>query len=512
MRGVAAWSAWRRRVWHTIGGVSIRAKILGIVLVMAIFPGLVVTFQVRSMFTQTMREQLKQQSVSAARDVAARGTDLVLINDLYGLNRLLRDTQAHNPDIRYIFITDAQGMVLAHTFEGGFPLELLNAHPLPATEPQDLQPLLTEEGMVWDTAVPIFEGQAGVAHVGVSEQGMWRVVDTVTGQIVLMMLLVSLVGIGAASALTWFLTRPVLELVTATERVGHGDYSARVERWADDEIGDLAEAFNAMVVQLARAETERAERQRMRQFYLKRVIHAQEEERKRIARELHDETGQALASLMVSLRNVEAAPTPAETRQRLHDARQVLAATLERVRRLALDLRPSVLDDLGLVAALRRFTQHYQDRFGIPVELQTVGLESERLTPEVETTVYRIVQEALTNAAKYASCTHISVLLQARQGQLSVIVEDDGCGFDVNRVFQSEAGRTRLGLYGMKERAELIGGHLDIESQPGAGTALYVRVPLQGDAGELWSDDMPASTSDELPATRQAAHCPTPHR
>lgn len=509
MMDTVRWNAWRQRLWHLVGGVSIRTKILGIVLAMAVFPGLVVTLGVRSMLTHTLREQLKQQSMAMARDVAARSTDLVLINDLYTLNRLLRDTQAHNPDVRYVFIVDNRGLVLAHTFDGGFPLDLLSAHPLPAGSAQDLQPLLSEEGLIWDAAVPIFEGQAGVARVGVSERRMWQVIAMVTGQIVLTMLLVSLAGVGLASGLTWLLTRPVLELVAATEQVGRGDYSPRVSRWADDEIGALADAFNRMVDQLARAEAERAGRERMRQFYLKRVIHAQEEERKRIARELHDETGQALASLMVGLRNVEEAPTPEEMRRRLQDLRHVLATTLDRVRRLAFDLRPSVLDDLGLVAALRRFAQQYQERFGIATEVQAVGLDVERLTPEVETTVYRIVQEALTNAAKYASCAHISVLVQARHGQLSVIIEDDGCGFDVENIFTRDVGRTKLGLYGMQERAELIGGRLDVESRPGFGTTIYLRVPSGDKEGQLPHRELlPPDGGQPPPVAISTSHVP----
>ena len=475
--------SWRQRFWRVAGSVSIRTKILGIVLAMVIVPGTVITYQIRSTLIRTLRDQLQQQSISIARDVAARSTDLVLVNDLYALSRLLKDTQRYNPDVQYIFVLDTQGNVLAHTFGAGFPADLLTVNPLPAGSPYHVQPLLSEEGLIWDTVVPIFEGRAGIVRVGLDEHRMWQTINTITGQIVLSLLGVSVFGIGAAYALTWLLTRPLLALVAATERVGRGDYSPRVQRWADDELGDLAEAFNIMVQQLAQAEAERAERERLRQFYLKRVIHAQEEERKRIARELHDETGQALASLMVGLRNTEEVNDPEEMRQRLQDLRQVLAVTLDRLRRLAFDLRPSILDDLGLVAALRRYVQQYQERFGITVELQVVGLENQRLPPEVETTIYRIVQEALTNAAKYAECAYISVLLQARSDHLSVIVEDDGCGFDAAKVFSQEAGRSKLGLYGMKERAELIGGHLDIESQPGSGTAIYLRVPLPAPAG-----------------------------
>ncbi len=472
------WRVLRHRLWSTLSSVSVRTKILGIVLLMVVVPGSIVTFQVRSTLINVFRNQLKQQGVAIARDVAARSVDLILINDLYALNRLLRDTLTHNPDVRYIFVEDPNGFVLAHTFGEGFPPDLLKVNLLEPEQEVRILPFATEEGRIWDVAVPIFQGKAGVAHVGLHERRVWQVVNTVTGQILFSLMAAFLLGIGAAFALTWILTRPILDLVAATEKVAQGDYSPRVQRWANDEIGDLADAFNAMVKRLAEAERERAERERLRQFYLQRVIHAQEEERKRIARELHDELGQALASFIVGLRNVETARTSQEMRARLAEIRSTVAVTLERARRLAFDLRPSVLDDLGLVPALKRYLDDYQQRFGIQVSLEAPNLDGVRLPPEVETTVYRIVQEALTNAARYAQCTHISVLLQTRDNMLSVIVEDNGCGFKVDEVMNRQVGRTSLGLYGMIERAQLLGGTLDIESVPGRGTTIYLRVPL----------------------------------
>ena len=475
---VSRWHQWRDRLWQVVGGVSVRTKILGIVLLMVIVPGIVVTFLVRATLAEAFRAQLRQQGIAIARDISARAVDLVLTDDLYALNRLLLDTMNHNPDVHYIYVTNAENQIIAHTFDGGFPPALLNINQAPLNTKYRVQPFQSEEGQMWDIAVPMSEGRGGIVHVGLEETRVWDMVNTVTWQILLGILAAFLLGIGAAYALTWVLTRPILQLVAATQRVAQGDYSQRVKRWANDEIGDLADAFNQMVERLARAEAERTERERMRQFYLQRIIQAQEEERKRIARELHDELGQALASLIVGLRNIEEARTPREMKARLEEMRATIALTIERARHLAFDLRPSVLDDLGLVAALRRYINKYQERFGIQVTMEASTLEGHRLPPEVETTVYRIVQEALTNAARYSGCHHISVLLQVREGMLSVIVEDDGRGFDVDEVLSRKVGRTSLGLYGMIERAQLLGGQLDIESQPGGGTTIYVRIPL----------------------------------
>jgi len=465
------------RAWVLISSVNLRTKILGMVLGLVLLLGGGVTLQVRAILSSTLTAQLREASVSLGRDLAARSTDPLLINDLYSVLRLLRETRLNNPDVRYAFILDREGRVVAHTFGAGFPADLATANTVAPDVHHHTIAIQTEEGIIWDTAVPIFDGRAGTARVGLSEARMRATVAAVTTRLLLTTGLVSLVGIAMATFLTWLLTRPVQQLVAATEAVRRGDYTPRVRRWADDELGDLADAFNVMTADLARADAERQEREQMRAFYLRQIIAAQEEERKRIARELHDETGQALASLMVGLRNVEEAPSADDLHARLADLRGVASATLENVRRLALELRPSVLDDLGLAAALRRYAAEYAGRFKIPVDVQIVGLEDRRLAPEVETALYRIIQEALTNVAKYANATHVSVLLERRDGQINAIIEDNGCGFDVEQVLRSAAVENRLGLYSMRERAELIGGTLTIESQTGCGTTVYVRIP-----------------------------------
>ncbi|GBD09582.1 Signal transduction histidine-protein kinase/phosphatase DegS [Candidatus Thermoflexus japonica] len=461
------------RFWEIAGGVSVRTKILGIVLGGTLLFGLTTVLQVRYALHQVLVARTQDWGIAMASDLAARSADLVLINDLLGLHRLLQDAILHNSELRYLFVLSPQGEVLAHTFGTSpeFPAGLIEANPLPPGAPYRLQPLRTPEGIIWDIAVPIFRGRAGVLRLGLRDTAVRTAVNTVTAWLMLTTMVVSALSIGIALVLTHLIVRPIRSLVEMTERVARRDFTARATVWAHDEIGALAQAFNTMVEELAQQEQTRA-------FYLRRIIEAQEEERRRIARELHDETGQALASLWVGLRNLEQTLDPDTLRTRLEDLYHLVDQTLNRVRRLAFELRPSVLDDLGLVAALERYIRDYRERFGIEVEMQIVGLDERRIPPTIETAVYRIVQEALTNAAKHARCQRISVLLQASPRLLSVIVEDDGCGFDVEQALQ--AGReSRLGLYGMRERAQLVGGTLTIESTPGQGTTIYLRVPLE---------------------------------
>ncbi|MBI3763292.1 MAG: HAMP domain-containing protein [Chloroflexi bacterium] len=464
------------RFWALVGGVSVRTKILGIVLGLVLVLGLGVTVQVRAALTRTLTLQLLEQSASVTRDLAARATDLILVNDLYALHQLITETQANNQNVRYAFILDPEGQVLAHTFGSGFPPDLLAANTVAPTEHHRTRPLNTDEGVVWDTAVPIFEGRAGIARVGLSETSVRQAVNAVTAQLLLTTVLVSAVGVAAAAFLTWILTRPILNLVQATQAVGRADLSQRLVPWADDEIGELAEAFNRMTEDLARAAQERAEREKLRGEYVKGAIAAQEEERKRIARELHDDTSQALTSLMVGLRTLtDACPSP-EVQARAEELRAVASHTLEAVHDLALQLRPSVLDDMGLPAALERYVTECRRRFGLTIDLAVHGLADQRLDPTLETALYRIVQEALTNVGRHARARTVSVLLERRDGKVLAIVEDDGVGFD-----PASAGKAqqRLGLFGIRERAELLGGRLIIESEPGRGTSIFVEVPAR---------------------------------
>lgn len=650
-------------IWSLILGVSVRTKIMGMILGLTLVLGFGVTFLVRVSMTRTLVQELEQRGISIGRDLAARSTDPILIHDTFALYQLLRDTVANNPDLRYAFILDTEGQVLVHSFvpEGGdpanagFPLALIDANQVASHERYHQQLLQTNEGPIHDFAVPIFEGRAGTARVGLSETRLRATIDAVTRQLLLTTLAVAIVGVAAAAFLTWILTRPILELVSVTRAVARGDLTQKAPHWANDEIGKLSDAFNHMLDDLAAAQAEseaynqellrrnrelavlnavaeavseplaleplleRAlervldlldleagwimlidgsrsttpevagavgmpydiarreaefgfpncpcgrvletgepmlihplkdtcpvssmclrdgrpvtchasipliaksrvlgvfnivagtpsefgwdelrllsaigaqlgvaienaqlweelrEKEALRGQLLDKVIHAQEEERQRIARELHDETSQALTSFMVGLKVLEGAKSTEEVRQRAAELRQVVADALESVRNLALELRPSTLDDMGLIPTLERYTHDYSQKFGITVDFHTLGFDRTRLPPQVETTLYRIVQEALTNVARHADADTVSVLLERQASRLLIIVEDNGRGFDAEKLLRSRSHEKRLGLYGMRERANLIGGELTIESQPGAGTTIFVEVPL----------------------------------
>jgi two-component system, NarL family, sensor histidine kinase DevS len=237
-------------------------------------------------------------------------------------------------------------------------------------------------------------------------------------------------------------------------------------RFTDEELR-LAETFGtraSVAVDLSK---------RVARDAMRRVVEGQELERRRLARELHDETGQALTSVLLGLKRVEESKTHEEARAAAAGLREQLVGTLQSVRRLAVELRPKALDDFGLVAALERLGETFGEQTGITVDVET-NLDSIRLSPEVETALYRIVQEALTNVAKHSGASRVSVVVTRREGIVTAVVEDDGKGFGA-----AGGGDEGLGLVGMKERVGLLDGRLAIESTEGAGTTVVAEVPVR---------------------------------
>ncbi|GAB4282780.1 MAG: hypothetical protein Kow0080_36760 [Candidatus Promineifilaceae bacterium] len=645
-------SHWRRLgqwLWQQITGISIRYKLLGMVLVAILLLGTAVTLQVQSELAANLRQSLEERGVALTRDLAEDAADLILTQNIFELNQEIRTLLETNLDVRYIFVIDAQGQIVAHSFPNRVPPDLLTVNYLDEGVPWQVQVLDSDEGLITDVAAPIFEGKLGTARIGLSHQRLETAVAEATHRIQLITLAALIVGGVTVLLLTRILTSPIFDLVTAVRAVSQGDLTHRPPVRMDDEIGELTTAFNAMTADLARSRDELlrqnrqlaalnnvaraisgsrsldevltsalnstlhalaceagwivlqdnqdnshivaskglsspflaretadhwepchchhvirgeapwqtpvlradcprlqralaaqneerrfdrhlslplishnrplgilnlalatnqpfspeqlelagaigvqvgvaidAERQRQRLMaelaerevlrgqLLERALAAQEAERQRIARELHDEAGQALTSLMVGLRLLEkqAEPSP-DLLAQTAALKQTADTVLENLHRLAVDLRPASLDHVGLVAALRQYIELYRRQTGLDVQLEVVGLADGRLPDTIETTLYRIVQEALTNVARHAQAMQVGVLLEAQPDRVVAIVEDDGVGFDPATSQKNGC----LGLFGMQERAEMVNGRLTIESTPNQGTTIFVEVP-----------------------------------
>ena len=210
------------------------------------------------------------------------------------------------------------------------------------------------------------------------------------------------------------------------------------------------------------------------QQLLRGILAANEDQRRRIAKELHDHFGQHLAALMLGLQSLEGAP-PARAGSTLSVLRRVADALGAEAQRLTKELRPAALDDIGLNSALVNYVEDWTRKHSIAVDLQTAGLEPERLPGYLETAVYRIVQEAMTNIVKHSQASRVSVVAARNGGAVSLAVEDNGCGFDPE--LADASATPKFGLRGMKERARLAGGVLEVESSLSGGTAVIARLP-----------------------------------
>ena len=270
-----------------------------------------------------------------------------------------------------------------------------------------------------------------------------------------------------AWATAWSIRRPVLAMTSAAERLAHGDFATTVPAAGEDEIGRLADALEKL-----RQALEADER---RSLLLKRVISAQEEERRRIARELHDQTTQQLTALAMQLGSATAADAP--TRALLERSHRLVTTMIDDVHRVIYDLRPSMLDDLGLLPAIRAYAERHLAAHGIRVHCEFPPVMP-AIAPEATTALYRVVQEALTNISRHARAETVLIGCTVSEGHIVLEIEDDGVGFDPSRVAKPRESGEGLGLLGMRERLALLDGRLDVESETGRGTRVLAVLPL----------------------------------
>ena len=290
---------------------------------------------------------------------------------------------------------------------------------------------------------------------------------------------------------THSVTEPLKALNEAAKRIADGNLETAVPRQADDEVGKLGRSLEAMRVALKTSlddltashdvleQRVQARTQELRQL-LSKIVSVQEDERKRIARELHDETCQTLAALGMKLDAALAAPTPDVVHERLGEARAFAGRTLSDVHALIYELRPSVLDDLGLFPAIRWLAEHNLTPAHIAYRCE-VTLPGRALSSERETTVFRAIQEAIRNVARHSEASQVLIQVEEREHDLQVEIEDDGHGFDPASVTVPGPSGRGLGLLGMRERLSMVGGSVEVISSANAGTRVVLRVPFEED-------------------------------
>ncbi len=465
------------KLFPTLG---IRGKIISVVLTFTMILTMVTIIFMQVSFRAVIGEQMDQKAATTIRNLTARSKEPILTDNIFKLYQLAYDTVEKNDDIIYVYYRDVEDNVVIHTFQEYFPPDLLKVNHSFSEGEYSLEKFQTEEGILRDTAAPVFTGPESeiIVHVGFMDYSLQAALGLATQRL----LAVSGTTFIATGILVFFFTtyaaiNPINSLLESVRAVTKGNLSRRVTVSSSDELRILADEFNLMTEKLAQT-------RRSRDGLIKKLISSQEEERKRVARELHDNTGQSLSTLMLSLHFLEHSETEEDFKYKIEEFRSLLQQAIDQVRFVSWQLSPTPLDKLGLVEAVQSFVRKYEETTGWYVELRIRDLEDIELPPEVEINLYRVIQEALTNISRHARAERVDISVSMEQGTLQLQIDDDGIGFNPDSLARENGEEATMGLNSMKERIALIGGRLSIESAPGRGTRIKAQVELSANGGD----------------------------
>lgn len=427
-------------------GVPMFVKMMGIGLAMALFLGGGMFWKIHTRWQKDELGELEKQGQLLANHIAARSGPLLRMRNMTELQALLQMAVEDSPQVGFLEVRDEAGRVLAEAKPFGASAEVIEVSaPIPG-----------------EPGASVF---VAMDKTHVTTELVW-----LTQRMIVAILLMTAFGMAGTWWVARLFTRPIEELVKSVRAVKAGDFAARAPVLTRDEAGELATAFNEMVATLQKKNA-------LTHNLLHKLLIAEDEERKRVARELHDCTGQALASLVLGL---SALRPGAHTERELSDLLEVATLTLSEVHDLSRALRPAALDDLGLAVALPNYCESCTKRLGVRITCETIGLsETCRLPEPMEVALYRIGQEAITNAVRHGHARSVDLVVHRKASSVMAVIEDDGEGFDAGD-WRGECLRQHyLGLVGMEERAILLGGTLRVESRAGRGTSLFVEFPLE---------------------------------
>jgi signal transduction histidine kinase len=430
-------------------------------------------------------KQLQKRGSEIATHVALAGGNYILMEDLYNLYELADQTAASSEDVRYILIIDSNRRLLAHTFHRGIPKGLLDD--MSDITEQKISIFNSDEGVIHDIVVPIENGAVGYVRVGMTEEYTRSSIKQHIRDVLFTVLVVCVLAAFLSSRISALITKPIRNLAKVAESIKQGNLEIRADIRDTGEAGKLAVAFNEMAASLIQASADKEvllgelrAKEQMRDTLISKLMTAQEDERKRISRELHDETSQALTSLMLTMRVLAEDAPNQEQKDALLMGRDVAANILREVRDLAVELRPPALDDLGLVAAIERYSEKFAARHGLDIDLTTSGRQTS-VDGQIAVALYRIIQESLNNVIQHSGATTVLIDITFQFEQIVVTIADNGRGISDADLIRAQKEH-RLGLYGMRERVELLQGRLDIRQSPSGGTELLIAIPytIQG--------------------------------
>jgi len=429
-------------------------------------------FVIERTFYKFNSDQLNELSLSIAKELSYQSVNYILDNDIFGLTKILDDSKKSNADLLYAFVETPNKQIFASTFHNVFPKSLLNVNNYDFKK-TSIREIKTNLGPVIDVKEPILNGDLGILRVGVSTKHSENVVNSVIISILLIIILGIFISVIFASIITYLIMKPIFLLKKATKEISNGNYSIKVNssKFYDD-LGGLIESFNSMTEKLNFLEKEREKKEILLKEFVNKIINAQEEERKRISRELHDELGQFFAYLKMRIKLVEESNSFDEAKKILVELKKHLTKEVNLIHDMAKNLRPSILDEMGLSKAIEYYLNDIVVKNGIDYSFNTFNIEQRRFDSHIETSIYRVAQEAVLNVVKHSKASFLKVFLEWHEGVLHGIIEDNGIGFDVN-----QKNNQGFGIYCMKERITMLGGNFEINSDNENGTVIIFSVP-----------------------------------
>ena len=432
---------------------------------------------------------LESSLLSTGREIgtylAAAVENDILVDNQFSIHERMSKTMEANREIRYIMVTNPDGSLLASTFTDGLPQGLPSARLPDKALQSDVMSFSSNEGTIREIMLPIDDGYIGYIRLGITERYM---LASLQKRSLLVVLMVVLSCVAAAILTTRYaheFLRPVLRLSFAVKQIEQGKYGVQVPVDTRDEVGRLAGTFNKMSVGLRRIIDKNNSlledlqfKEQNRRWLIEQLFNAREDEQRRISRELHDESSQSMASILTYLRVLHDKLTTDEQREMLLEIRELTAATLEGIRRLAVDLHPPLLEDLGLKAAIEKYLEPVRKAHPDIKFVWRYQGDFKRLSKPVSLMCYRTIQESIANVLKYAEADRVDIFLRTTGESIILTVDDDGIGFDKETAKKAKLNR-HLGLVSMRERAELFQGVFLLETSPGKGTKITMILPIE---------------------------------
>jgi signal transduction histidine kinase len=468
-------------VWKKFIDVSIKIKLIGLAMLTTLFLAFIIVYFLLSFYNGEISHDSEYMSMVIGRRISEDSANFIAGMKYNKLKILFKKEIKYNKNILYIFYRNKNGGVIAYAFHKGFYGNIVKNMLLLNNKRNRISVVKYNNdlyGKIMDVSFPASKGELGVVRVGISLNRMKNSFfkeesPLFLKNIIIILILIFIFIYLIFKIIAWWFLTPVVKLQKAVEKIKSGNYDIKITAKGDDEIGKLTNSFSEMALILKEAEHERIKNEDLRNDFIKKIIDAQEDERKKISRNLHDSFGQFLSSLKIRLRILDDCGDAGEIKSKIRQIRDDLTEGINLIHDMVKNLRPSMLDEVGLINAVKQYIADIvKNNQPMKIDFYPVNFDDSALDKNLEVNIYRIIQESILNVISHAYANSITIILERFEGKIRGIIEDNGKGFGC-----CGEDCEHLGIDGMKERAKLFGGELTVESEKNLGTIVKFYIP-----------------------------------